>query len=107
MSREWVVLTRDRPDLTDLPALLGDDLTAEAGCVFDTGDRLLVRLTAPVLVPVPGETERLLGISFACPAWWTEIRSAAGIDAAEKAARRCADGLAQRHSGTVWSGGAP
>ncbi|WP_051108985.1 hypothetical protein [Actinomadura flavalba] len=91
MGRELVVVTRERPDVAS-PYLT------------DAADRLLAHVRAPLLVEVPGETERLLGVRVDEPVWWVEIRAAADPPAAGRAAWRYAEDLAARHDGTVWFG---
>lgn len=106
MSRELVVLTRERPDLDAFPALVFSvdaELRVFGTCVFDTQDRLLVRVQEPVLIKVPGEVERLLGTTAEPPFWWLELRAASDPVEAKWIARHCADALATRHDGTVWS----
>ncbi|WP_131739242.1 hypothetical protein [Actinomadura roseirufa] len=106
MSRELVVLSREQPDLdvlTELVAASGEaDLKVGGRYVFDAQDRLLLRIRQPVLVAVPGEVERLLGIPANEPVWWVELQAAV-TPAAERIAHHCAEGLAARHDGTVWS----
>ncbi|MDL4772592.1 hypothetical protein [Actinomadura xylanilytica] len=104
MSRELVVLTRERPDLAVLPDLVGGrGLSVGGAYVFDAGDRLLVRVREPILVMVPGEVERLLDTDVEAPVWWTDVRAAADLAEARMVARHCAEQLASRHDGTVWS----
>ncbi|MFC6882888.1 MULTISPECIES: hypothetical protein [Actinomadura] len=103
MSRELIVLTPERPDLTVLPEFIGEELKMVGLYVFDTADHLLVRIREPMLVSVPGETERLLDTDVPAPAWWVEIRAAADPPHARLVASRCAERLADCHGGTVWS----
>lgn len=63
----------------------------------------LISIEVPVLIQVPGEVERLLGIPEPIlPIWWIEARATPGDRAAELA-RRFAAELAQRLGGTVWT----
>lgn len=103
MSRELVVLAPERPDLTILPEFIGDEFKMVGLYVFDTTDHLLVRIQEPVLVSVPGEAERLLDTDVPAPVWWVEIRAATDPPHARLVASRCAERLADRHGGTVWS----
>ncbi|MFD0691772.1 hypothetical protein [Actinomadura fibrosa] len=109
MSRALVVLAKRRPDMADLPELVGSSggtgLKMGGTYVFDAQDRLLVRVREPILVVVPGEVERLLEADVREPVWWVELHAAADIAEAERIARHCADGIAARSDGTVWSEG--
>ncbi|MBO2464407.1 hypothetical protein [Actinomadura violacea] len=98
MSRELIVLTTDKPSL-DLQALASPPLRAARDYVFDAEDRLLLRVREPVLVSVPGEAERLLGIDSAAPVWWTEIHIATDSPEAHHLAQRCAETI----NGTIWT----
>ncbi|MFB4296342.1 hypothetical protein [Actinomadura sp. NTSP31] len=98
MSRELIVLTARKPDL-DLQALATPPFQVAGNYVFDSEDRLLLRVQDPVLVSVPGETERLLGIESATPVWWTEIHAATDSPEADHLAHRCAETL----NGTIWT----
>ncbi|RSN48370.1 MULTISPECIES: hypothetical protein [Actinomadura] len=100
MSRELIVLSPRRPDVD---ALRVPGLDIRNAYVFDEREQLLVRIDVPVLVPVAGEVERLLGVPVTGPVWWVELRAAAGSTHAAEVLRRCADELAARHDGTVWS----
>ncbi|MEV5824357.1 hypothetical protein AB0L25_02130 [Spirillospora sp. NPDC052242] len=99
MSRELIVLSPHRPDVD---ALHVPGLDIRDAYVFDDREQLLVRIDTPVLVPVAGEVERLLGVPVREPVWWVELRAAAGSPRAAEALRQCADELAARHDGTVW-----
>ncbi|MFI0484007.1 hypothetical protein [Actinomadura sp. 9N215] len=85
MSRELIVLSPHRPEVGER-------------YLFDPQGRLLVRIQEPVLVPVPGEVERLLGTPSPTPVWWTELHTAADSPEAEQLARDCAERL----GGTIW-----
>ncbi|OLT26168.1 hypothetical protein BJF79_43740 [Actinomadura sp. CNU-125] len=100
MSRELIVLSPRKPDVD---AVQVPGLDVRDAYVFDAQDQLLVRIDTPILVPVPGEVERLLGVSASVPVWWTELHAAADSPRAVDAARHCADELAAQHDGTVWS----
>ncbi|TDD65743.1 hypothetical protein [Actinomadura rubrisoli] len=107
MSREMVVLSRQQPDLAVLPELVasasGTDLKVGGPYVFDAQDRLLLHVREPVLVTVPGEVQRLLGLPIEEPVWWVELHAATDPAEAERIARHCADAFAAQHDGTVWS----
>jgi hypothetical protein len=98
MSRELIVLTPEKPE-PDLPALVSAPLRAAGHYVFDAEDRLLLRVEEPILISIPGEVERLLGIGSPSPVWWTEIHAAAASPEARRLAERCAESL----NGTVWT----
>ncbi|MEU9023581.1 hypothetical protein [Actinomadura sp. NPDC048394] len=98
MSRELIVLTSEKPTL-DLQVLASLPLHVTGNYVFDAEDRLLLRVQEPVLISVPGETERLLGIESATPVWWTEIHIATASPEADHLAQRCAETL----DGTIWT----
>ncbi|MWA07193.1 hypothetical protein F8568_044030 [Actinomadura sp. LD22] len=93
-----IVLTSEKPTL-DLQALVSPPLHAAGNDVFDAEDRLLLRVREPVLISVPGEPERLLGIDAATPVWWTEIHIAAASAEARHLAQRCTETL----DGTTWA----
>lgn len=103
MSLEFITLTRHRPDIGVLPDLVSADLRVRGSCVFDPEARLLLRVEEPVLVSVPDEPQRLLDRAVETPVWWTELRTATNPPTAEKLAQQCADELASRYDGTVWS----
>ncbi|MDL4820348.1 hypothetical protein [Actinomadura opuntiae] len=98
MSRELIVLTARKPEL-DLRALALPPLHTAGNYVFDSEDRLLLRIQEPTLISVPGETERLLGIESTTPVWWTEIHAATDSPEANDLAHRCAETL----NGTIWT----
>ncbi|WP_116022186.1 hypothetical protein [Thermomonospora umbrina] len=116
MSTDVIALTNDRPDVGAVLEGLGPRLrlplavTAAGGAcrVYDDSGRLVVFVTDPTLVTVPGEVERLLcdGVRAPAPVWWVDIRAAADLANAAHVARSCADELVARHGGTVWSGAA-
>lgn len=115
MSREFVALLRERPQIR--PALEG--LEAAAGTmlsvgeqpgvtqVFDRAGRLLVIVRNPVLIAVPSEAERLLGTTVTTPVWWVELRAAGGVAEAVRIAEECAGRLAADHDGLVWNESSP
>jgi hypothetical protein len=112
VSTDVVALTTDRPDVGAvleglasrlwLPLKVGEQ--AGAYRVYDEAGRLVVFVSDPMLVTVPGEVERLLGERAALPVWWVDIRAAADLDDAARVALACADELVARHGGAVWGG---
>ncbi|WP_242900648.1 hypothetical protein [Actinomadura terrae] len=107
MSRELVVLSPEEPDLDALPALVASSgiqgLEVGGPYVFDSRDRLLLRLRDAMLITVPGEVERLLSTPVQGPVWWLDLHAAASPPEALHLAQHCARELAARHNGTVWS----
>ncbi|MFG2000995.1 hypothetical protein ACGFNU_17795 [Spirillospora sp. NPDC048911] len=108
MSREFVALIRTRPEIPHLLELVelphGLQMGTRAGAIelFDENGHMLVAIRDPFLVQVPGESERLLGIATATPAWWVEIQAAATNSLAIEIAERCARTAADLYGGTVW-----
>ncbi|MUN40791.1 hypothetical protein [Actinomadura litoris] len=106
MSRELVVLSQEEPDLDALPALVASSgiqgLDVGGPYIFDSHDRLLLRVQDATLITVPGEVERLLSAPAREPVWWVELHAAASPPEAFHLARHCARELATRHNGTVW-----
>lgn len=115
MSREFVALLRERPQirptLEGLETATGIALSVgeQPGVtqVFDGAGRLLVIVRNPVLIAVPSEAERLLGTTVTTPVWWVELRAAGGVDEAVRIAEECADRLAADHDGLVWNESSP
>jgi hypothetical protein len=118
MSRDTVALTRDQPDLgtvlndvgLQLQLRLGVDTADGDGRVYDEAGQLIVFVSEPVQVYAPGEVERLLGVPSPLrpPLWWVDIRAAVDLgEAAARVARQCADQLAARYGGVVWTGAGP
>jgi hypothetical protein len=74
----------------------------DATHIYDESDRLLVLVREPLLVSVPGEAERLLGVSMPPPIFWVEL-ALAGLPQTEPVARHCAEALTARYDGMVWN----
>jgi hypothetical protein len=79
--------------------------TQETGSLIqlcDNAGGVLVSIESPQLVQVPGEAERLLGITepLAYPLWWVEARSPGQAGAA--IARRYVAALISVTGGTSW-----
>jgi len=114
MTYDLVALVAGRPAVEDVLAGLktaGEDLGVRAvsgGAVIqlcDENDQPLVSIELPLLVQVPGEVERMLGVEAGTvdtPAWWVEIRASAR-DGARELAERYADTLIERLGGKVWT----
>ncbi|WP_419994483.1 DUF6177 family protein [Streptomyces boninensis] len=88
MTTDVVALTPTMPDPMTLLAGLhagGSDLRVGSGAdgaviqLCGTGGRPLVSIEAPLLLQVPGETERLLGAKSDIPVWWTEARASTAV----------------------------
>jgi hypothetical protein len=113
MSCDIIVLARNEPDVptvVDGMLAFGEqlrirELDGGATHLYDSEDRLLVSIEAPVLVNVPGEVERMLGAGpIGLPVWWVDVRAAADPPDAERVARRFADDLSRWKGGVVWTG---
>ncbi|MEU5883496.1 hypothetical protein [Spirillospora sp. NPDC047279] len=112
MSREFVALLRERPEIAaalrhvEIPGGAPLEVGSQAGAtqVFDGSGRMLVIIREPVLVEVPDEAERLLGVAVPSPVWWVEIQAAAGAGDAADVAARLAEAMTGRYGGTVWNG---
>jgi hypothetical protein len=114
LTSDIIALVRNQPDIpTVVEGMIafGEQLRMrEAGPgavhLYDLDDRLTVSIEAPELVRVPGEIERLLGPRMAgrirVPAWWVEIRAAAGMPDARRIARKFADDIVHWQGGAVW-----
>ncbi|GLY83953.1 hypothetical protein [Actinoallomurus iriomotensis] len=114
MTSDIIALVRNEPDIpTVVEGMIafGEALRmVEAGPgarhLYDPEGRLLVSIEAPELVRVPGEVERLLGTQPAdgvrLPAWWVEVRAAAGMPEARRIARRFAQDIVHWQGGMVW-----
>lgn len=111
MSRDFVALVRNQPDVnTVIEGMLayGEELELRetpSGTIqlYDPAGMLLVSVEAPALVEVPGEAERLLGLSVEPPMWWVEVRSSADLPEAVRVARKLVDDLVRWQGGVVWS----
>lgn len=111
MTADLVALCRRPPDREAVLAALraaGPELHAHAEPsdpvvrLTDRAGHPLLAVDGPLLVQVPGEVERLLGISVDGPIWWIEIRAVSDRDDALEVARRFAERLAGALEGTVW-----
>lgn len=105
MTVDAIALCRDRPDLAAaLDTLSGPQVRPlPRGPLLQLCDgfgRPLVTVAGPVLVPVPAEVERLLGVVVDGPVWWVEAR--ARNTAAYGVARRLVEALAGAARGTAW-----
>ena len=104
MTVDAIALCRERPDLAAalgaLPALPVRPLPRGPLVQLCDGAGPLVTLEGPVLVRVPGEVERLLGLVVDGPVWWVEAR--ARDAGAYGLARRAAQALVDAAGGTVW-----
>ena len=83
------------------------DTDESAGLIqlFDPLDgRLLLTVETTRLVQVPGEVERLLGVSCDVPVWWVESRSPSGDTQAAETARRFSAELVAITGGQTWAG---
>ncbi|NGO81370.1 hypothetical protein G6045_37780 [Streptomyces sp. YC504] len=112
MTKDVIALTEQMPDpLSVLAGLLAggpDQLVraADDGAVVQLCDeqgRPLVSVEAPLLVQVPGEATRLLGVREpAVPYWWTEARATTGVAEAEQLAGAYVSRIASLVGGAVW-----
>jgi len=112
VTKDVIALTPKMPDLPTLLAGLyagGPDLgisTLADGAVVQLcapDGRPLVSVETPVLVQVPGETERLLGATgHDGPVWWTEARASTAVAEAGRLAGSFAGRLAAVLDGAVW-----
>ncbi|WP_433536686.1 hypothetical protein ACQPZK_02235 [Micromonospora sp. CA-249363] len=114
MTFDTVALCRAEPDAAAmLGALLaaGSELKMDtveaAGLVqlFDPGDgRLLLSVEAARLVRVPGEAQRLLGLTDDVPepVWWVESRAPGADPQAADVARRFTAALVEITGGLTW-----
>lgn len=113
MTCDVVALLSERPEGPGVREIITtameqpSDVREIAGTIriHDQAGRLIVSIEPPLLVPIAGEVERLLGPEMAgvtLPVWWVDVRSAADVPGARTLARRVADGLARRAGGRVW-----
>ncbi|MCC3651696.1 DUF6177 family protein [Streptomyces sp. S07_1.15] len=124
MTKDVIALTPKMPDLRTLLAGLhagGPDLgvnTLADGAVIQlcaADGRPLVSVEAPLLVQVPGETDRLLGAGAGAragagpgpglpdgPVWWTEARASTAVAEGGRLAGSFAGRLAHVLDGAVW-----
>ncbi|MGA4730479.1 hypothetical protein ACPB67_23910 [Micromonospora taraxaci] len=117
MTYDTVALCRSEPDAATMIGALvavGSDLKMDtvdsAGLVqlFDSADgRLLLTVETARLVQVPGEAQRLLGVtlddSFAGRVWWVESRAPDGDPRAAEVTRRFATALVSITGGLTWA----
>ncbi|MEU9102373.1 DUF6177 family protein [Streptomyces sp. NPDC048361] len=118
MTKDVIALT---PKMPDTWALLAGLYAGGPGLTVDTGDdgavvqlcapdgRPLVSLEAPLLMQVPGEAERLLGVGITppeLPFWWTEARASTAAPEAERLAGSVAGRLTTLLGGAAWPPGA-
>jgi hypothetical protein len=114
LTSDIIALVRNQPDIpTVVEGMIafGEPLRMRetgpgAVHLYDLEGRLTVSIETPELVRVPGEIERLLGPQMAgrirVPAWWVEIRAAAGVPDARRIARKFADDIVHWQGGAVW-----
>ncbi|MEV4440455.1 DUF6177 family protein [Streptomyces sp. NPDC049577] len=117
MTKDVIALTERMPDAWSVLAGLlagGPDLTVRStgeGAVAqlcDADGRPLLSVEAPLLLNVPGEAARLLGIEeSAGSVWWTEARASTAVPLAERLAGAFAGRLTTLLGGAVWPPGAP
>ncbi|MDJ0345617.1 DUF6177 family protein [Streptomyces sp. H10-C2] len=118
MTKDVIALTPKMPDTWTLLAGLyaggpGLDVSStHDGAVIQLctpGGRPLVCVEAPLLVQVPGEAERLLGVRPANgdgPYWWTEARASTATPGAERLAGSVIGRLTALLGGITWPAGA-
>ncbi|GAA4671963.1 hypothetical protein GCM10023347_27480 [Streptomyces chumphonensis] len=111
MTKDVIALTERMPDSWTLLAGLlsgGPDThlaTVADGAVVqltDADGRPLASVEAPMLVQVPGEVRRLLGLDADRPVWWTEVRAATTARGGDRLAGTIATRLVTRLGGAVW-----
>lgn len=118
MTKDVIALTERMPDAWSVLAGLlagGPALqvrSAAEGAVIqlcDVEGRPLVSIEAPLLLHVPEEARRLLGVTQTGggPTWWTEARASTAVPGAERLAGVFAARLATLLDGTVWPPDAP
>lgn len=115
MTKDVIALTPKMPDVWALMASLyagGSDLDLSAAAdgavvqLHGPGGRPLVSVESPVLVRVPGEAERLLGVhDMETPFWWTEARASTAVPEAEKLAGVVCGRLNALLGGSTWPPG--
>lgn len=116
MTYDIVALVRNQPDVRTVidgmlafgELLQSSELDGGATRLYDARGKLLVSIEAPVLVNVPGEVERILGIELpgrvGPPVWWVDVRAAADLPDATRLARKFAGDLVHWQGGMVWTG---
>ncbi|WP_460364913.1 hypothetical protein [Actinocorallia lasiicapitis] len=105
MSRDFVVLGEEKPELALVSSLLGGGDGRWPVLVRRQGGRVVVSVEEPVFVEAAGEVERLLGARVGGPVWWVDVRGAADGDDGITAALDTAEKVAGAVGGTVWSAG--
>jgi hypothetical protein len=113
MTLDLVALCGRQPDAGMMLAAMqacGPQLrvnTIERGSLVqlcDDDERPLVTIEGARLVQVPGEVQRLLGVTDAPhPAWWVETRAVATDPQAPRIARRFTAALISLTGGVSWS----
>ncbi len=112
MTVTMVVLARAQPGSDVLVnALLAAGPQLRVGSIghgvalqlFDDEATLAVTVEVPSLIQVPGEAQRLLGVSSEpeVPYWWIDLRRPTSSDGGP--AHRLATSLAEQLDGMVWS----
>lgn len=114
MTKDVIALTKQLPDPRTIAAALlsgGPDLRLQVlgeGAVVQLADgdgHPLVSIESPMLLAVPHEAERLLGVradQLGESAWWTEIRATAATDQAQRLASVAAGRLVALLGGVLW-----
>jgi hypothetical protein len=111
VSRDFVALVRNQPDVnTVIEGMLayGEELELRetpSGTIqlYDPAACCSSRSRHRPWSRVPGEAERLLGLSVEPPMWWVEVRSSADLPEAVRVARKLVDDLVRWQGGVVWS----
>ncbi|MGI5473322.1 DUF6177 family protein [Streptomyces sp. CA-132043] len=114
MTRDVIALTPQLPDARTLAAALlsgGPDLrlqTLGEGAVVQLADEEghpLVSVETPMLLAVPHEAQRLLGVPadrLGESVWWTEVRATVGTEQAQRLAAVAAGRLVAVSGGVLW-----
>ncbi|MFI0781102.1 DUF6177 family protein [Streptomyces sp. NPDC021212] len=114
MTKDVIALTKQLPDPRTVAAALlsgGPDLRLQAlgeGAVVQLADdegRPLVSIESPMLLAVPYEAQRLLGVradQLGESVWWTEVRATAATDQARRLASVAAGRLVALLGGVLW-----
>ncbi|WP_431773292.1 DUF6177 family protein [Streptomyces cucumeris] len=118
MTKDIIALTDQLPDPRTLAAALlsgGPDLrlrTLGEGAVVQLTDddgHPLVSIESPILLAVPHEAQRLLGVraeQLGESVWWTEVRATAATHQAQRLAAVVAGRLVTMLGGALWPPGA-
>ena len=114
MTKDVIALTEQLPDPRTVAAALlsgGPDLrlrTLGEGAVVQLTDgegHPLVSVESPLLLAVPHEVQRLLGVrvdELGESVWWTEVRATAATDRAQRLASVVAGRLVALLGGVLW-----